>query len=90
MKRIPAPWDRPWGDRLDRLIAVAREYSVDGVLWYQMMYRDGYDMQAYWYEKELRRKADLPMLKLETDYTVAEKGPMKTRMETFIELMKGG
>jgi len=90
LKRIPAPWDRPWGDRLDRLIAIARDYSVDGVLWYQMMYRDGYDMQAYWYEKELRRKADLPMLKLETDYTVAEKGPMKTRLETFIELMKGG
>jgi len=55
-----------------------------------MMYRDGYDMQTYWYEKELRRKADLPMLKLETDYTVAEKGPVKTRVETFTELMKGG
>jgi len=90
LKRIPAPWDRPWGDRLDRLIAMARDFNVDGVLWYQLMYRDGYDMQAYWYEKKLHEKADLPMLKVESDYTMAEKGPMKTRIETFVELMKGG
>jgi benzoyl-CoA reductase/2-hydroxyglutaryl-CoA dehydratase subunit BcrC/BadD/HgdB len=90
LKRIPAPWDRPWGDRLERLMAMAKDFNVDGVLWYQLMYRDGYDIQAYWYEKKFMEKANLPMLKLESDYTVSEKGPMKTRMETFVEVMKGG
>jgi benzoyl-CoA reductase/2-hydroxyglutaryl-CoA dehydratase subunit BcrC/BadD/HgdB len=90
LKRIPAPWDRPWGDRLERLVDMSRDFKADGVLWYQLMYRDGYDMQAYWYEKMFQEEAGLPMLKLESDYTVAEKGPMKTRIETFIELMKGG
>ena len=88
-KRIPAPWDRPWGDRLERLIAIAKDFKVDGILWYQMMYRDGYDIQAHWYEKRFRETANLHMLKLESDYTVSEKGTMKTRLETFVDVIKG-
>ena len=89
-KRILAPWDRPWGDRIDRLVAMAQDFKVDGVVWYQLMYRDGYDMQAFLFDKRLKEVAGLPSIKVETDYTMAEKGPMRTRIETFIEVVKGG
>lgn len=90
LKRLPAPWDRPWGDRIDRLIERAKEFEVDGVIWYQLMYRDGYDMQEYWFEEKLREATGIPTIKIESDYTVAEKGPMRTRVETFIEVIQGG
>lgn len=90
MKRILAPWDRPWGDRMDRLIASAREYGVGGIVWYQLMYRDAFDMQAYSFEKKLRKEMDIPFIKVESDYNPAELGPTQTRLETFLEVVRGG
>ncbi|MFH2044697.1 MAG: 2-hydroxyacyl-CoA dehydratase family protein [Pseudomonadota bacterium] len=88
-KRILAPWDRPWGDRMERLIAKAKEFSCGGVLWYQMMYRDGFDIQAHYFSKMLEEEAGIPMVKIESDYAPAEKGPARTRIETLVEIMKG-
>jgi benzoyl-CoA reductase/2-hydroxyglutaryl-CoA dehydratase subunit BcrC/BadD/HgdB len=90
MKRILAPWDRPWGDRMDRLIASAKEYKVDGIVWYQLMYRDSYDMQAFSFEKKLRKETSIPFIKVESDYNPAEQGPTQTRLETFLEIVRGG
>ncbi len=90
MKRILAPWDRPWGDRMDRLIHAAQEFHVDGIVWYQLMYRDAYDMQAFSFEQKLHKETDIPFLKIESDYNPAEQGPTWTRLETFMEIVKGG
>jgi benzoyl-CoA reductase/2-hydroxyglutaryl-CoA dehydratase subunit BcrC/BadD/HgdB len=30
------------------------------------------------------------MLKLESDYDVSERGPLRTRIETFVEIIKAG
>jgi benzoyl-CoA reductase/2-hydroxyglutaryl-CoA dehydratase subunit BcrC/BadD/HgdB len=54
------------------------------------MYRESYDMQSKVFEKKLREEAGLPMLKLESDYDTSEKGPFKTRIETIIQIVKGG
>ena len=91
MKRILAPWDRPWGDRMDRLIDSAKEFKVDGIVWYQLMYRDAYDMQAFSFEQKLRKEGtNIPFIKVESDYNPAEQGPTRTRLETFVEIVKGG
>ncbi|MBA3035144.1 MAG: 2-hydroxyacyl-CoA dehydratase [Desulfobacterium sp.] len=86
-KRVPAPWDRPWGDRMERLIEKAKEFSCGGVVWYQMMYRDGFDIQAHYFSKMLEEQANIPMVKIESDYAPAEKGPARTRIETLVEVM---
>jgi benzoyl-CoA reductase/2-hydroxyglutaryl-CoA dehydratase subunit BcrC/BadD/HgdB len=54
------------------------------------MYRDGYDMQALYFEGLLKKETGLPMLKIESDYDTSEKGPFKTRIETFVQIMSGG
>jgi len=90
MKRIPPAWFSPANDTNNHLIQLCRDYHVDGVIWYQLMYRESYDMQAKVFEKKLREEADLPMLKLESDYDTSEKGPFKTRIETIIQIAKGG
>jgi len=62
---------------------------VDGLIWYQLMYRDSYDVESFYFEKILKEKLGIPMLKVQSDYDKAELGPLRTRIETFIETLKG-
>jgi len=89
-RRVPPAWFRPSRERLDYLLELARDFNVDGIIWYQLMYRSSYDIQAYYFEKMLKNELDIPMLKVESDYDVSEKGPLRTRIETFVEIIKAG
>lgn len=89
-RRVPPAWFRPSRERLDHLIDLARDFKVDGIIWYQLMYRSSYDIQSFYFEKMLKKELDIPMLKIESDYDVSERGPLKTRIETFIEIIKAG
>ncbi len=88
MKRVPPAWFRPARERVDYLLNIVKERKVEGLLWYQLLYRDGYDIQSYSFEKEFERTTGLPFLKIESDYDTSERGQFKTRMETFVEMMK--
>ena len=90
MKRIPPAWFSPSKATNDYLVQLSRDYNVDGVIWYQLMYRESYDMQSKVFEQKLNKETGLPMLKLESDYDTSEKGPFKTRIETIIQIAKGG
>ena len=89
-RRVPPAWFRPSRERLDYLIKLARDFNVDGIIWYQLMYRSSYDIQAFYFEKLLKKELDIPMLKIESDYDVSERGPLRTRLETFVEIIKAG
>jgi benzoyl-CoA reductase/2-hydroxyglutaryl-CoA dehydratase subunit BcrC/BadD/HgdB len=87
-RRVPPAWFRPAKERLDYLIKLARDFKVDGIIWYQLMYRSSYDIQAFYFEKLLKKELDIPMLKVESDYDVSERGSLRTRVETFVEIIK--
>ena len=87
-RRVPPAWFRPSRERLDYLIKLARDFNIDGIIWYQLMYRSSYDIQAFYFEKLLKKELDIPMLKVESDYDVSERGPLRTRVETFVEIIK--
>jgi benzoyl-CoA reductase/2-hydroxyglutaryl-CoA dehydratase subunit BcrC/BadD/HgdB len=84
-RRVPPAWFRPSRERIDFIIQKALELSVDGVIWYQLMYRDGYDVHSFYFEKALKKETGLKMLKVESDYDHSEVGPLRTRVETFID-----
>ncbi len=88
MKRICAGWFRPGTERLDYLIGQAKEYNIAGVIWYQLMYRESYKVESYFFRDRLKKEAGLPMLVLESEYDAMETGPMKTRIETFLETIR--
>jgi benzoyl-CoA reductase/2-hydroxyglutaryl-CoA dehydratase subunit BcrC/BadD/HgdB len=88
MDRICPGWFRPGTERLDFLIKLAKEYHVDGVIWYQLMYRESYKVESYFFPDILKRETGLNMLTLESEYDKAEIGTMKTRIETFIETIR--
>jgi benzoyl-CoA reductase/2-hydroxyglutaryl-CoA dehydratase subunit BcrC/BadD/HgdB len=89
-RRVPPAWFRPAKERLDYLMKLAKDFKVDGIIWYQLMYRSSYDIQAFYFEKFLTRELNIPMLKIESDYDVSERGPLRTRIETFVEIIKAG
>jgi len=84
MRRVSPAWFRPGKERLDFLIKLVKDFSVDGVIWYQLMFRESYKTESYYFSGRLREEAALPMLVVESDYDPSEVGPMRTRIETFI------
>ncbi|TYC84074.1 MULTISPECIES: 2-hydroxyacyl-CoA dehydratase subunit D [Acetobacterium] len=89
-KRREGAWFRPSAHRVDYLIDDIKNYNCDGVIWYEMLYRESYDMQGFYFDKIIQEKTGVPMVKIETDYDASEKGNIKTRVETLCEIVIGG
>jgi len=87
-RRVPPAWFRPDKERLDFLIKLAKDFNVDGVIWYQLMYRESYKTESYYFPDRLKKETGLSMLTIESDYDQAETGPLRTRIETFVETIK--
>ena len=87
-RRVAPAWFRPGKERLDFLIKLAKDFKVDGVIWYQLMYRESYKTESYYFPDRLKRETGLSMLTIESDYDQAETGPLRTRIETFIETIR--
>ncbi len=87
-KRVCAGWFRPGRERLDYNCQLAKDFKVDGVVWYQCMYHDCYDMESYYFPNILKEQTGLSMLKIATDYDASETGPFRTRVETFVEMLR--
>lgn len=88
-QRITPAWFRPSREMRNFLIKLAGDFTIDGVIWYSLMYRDSYTVQSTMFPKMLKQARDLPTLVIESDYDLEEVGPLRTRVETFIEMIKG-
>ena len=87
-RRVPPAWFRPGSERLDFLIKLATDFDVAGVLWYQLMYRESYKLESYYFPNKLKKENGLSTLVVESDYDPSEMGPLRTRIETFIETLR--
>jgi len=91
MKKVPHMAFVPGKERHDLILKLAREFNVDALIWYSPMYCDQADIEYVWFEKRWRKETGLPIIRLETEYDPYEKyevGPLKTRVETFLETIK--
>jgi benzoyl-CoA reductase/2-hydroxyglutaryl-CoA dehydratase subunit BcrC/BadD/HgdB len=75
---------RPSRERLDFTVQLAKECNVDGVIWYQLRYCDTYNME-YFYFNRMMKDVGLPVLQLESEYDVEERGRLLNRVESFVE-----
>jgi len=85
-KRTPPPaFFRPaTEERVAFFLRLAKEFRVDGIIWYSMMYRDSYDIAGIYFRR-IAEKEGLPFIKIMSDYDTAETGPLRTRIEALIE-----
>ena len=54
--RICPGWFRPGTERLKFLIKLARDYNADGLIWYQLMFRESYKVESYYFPDMLKKK----------------------------------
>lgn len=88
MKRFPSAYAKPaTRERFDFYLKQAKEFNVDGIVWYSLMYRDIYDMEGFLFEQAAREK-DMPVLKIHSDYDANEIESLRTRVETFVEMIR--
>jgi benzoyl-CoA reductase/2-hydroxyglutaryl-CoA dehydratase subunit BcrC/BadD/HgdB len=74
----------PNQERIDGLVQKTKNYNVNGVIQYILQYCHGYNVEAIRVEGALK-SANVPSLKIETDYSEEDIGPLRTRIEAFIE-----
>jgi benzoyl-CoA reductase/2-hydroxyglutaryl-CoA dehydratase subunit BcrC/BadD/HgdB len=79
----------PNPDRLDHIIDMFREYRAEGVIHYCLQFCQPYLMESIPVEKGLGERG-IPVLRIETDYSMEDVGQLKTRVEAFVEMLAGG
>ncbi len=84
--RIDCACFTPNHERLDHITELARRLKADGVIHYNLQFCQPYAIEASKVERKLAA-ADIPMLRIETDYSMQDIGPLKTRVEAFVETL---
>jgi benzoyl-CoA reductase/2-hydroxyglutaryl-CoA dehydratase subunit BcrC/BadD/HgdB len=74
--------------RLDFVLKLVKDFDVSGVIWYELLYCETYDSESYFFAQRMGEQ-NIPMLILESDYSTTATGQLKTRIEAFIEILKG-
>lgn len=72
--------------RIDDIIKYAKDYNVDGIVYYNLSFCHTYAVEYQSVEKALK-EAGIPIMKIETDYSEEDSGQIKTRVEAFLEMI---
>jgi len=86
-RRVPPAYFRPGRERLDLVIKMAKDFNVAGVIWYQLLYRESYKTESYYFPDRLKKETGLSMLVIESEYDQTEAVQQRTRLETFMEVI---
>jgi len=70
--------------RLDHILHMVKDYKADGVLHYCLQFCQPYQMESGIVENALE-DANIPALRIDTDYSQEDAGQIRTRVEAFIE-----
>jgi benzoyl-CoA reductase/2-hydroxyglutaryl-CoA dehydratase subunit BcrC/BadD/HgdB len=76
----------PNTERIDDIVRLAKEYKVDGVVHYNLLFCHTYANEAVKVRKALE-KAGIPLLCVETDYG-DDSGQLRTRIDAFLEMIQ--
>jgi len=78
----------PNEERIGHIRDLAKEFKADGVIHYSIQFCTPYSVESYKVEKALHEEG-IPCLKIETDYDMEDVGQLKTRIEAFLEMVRG-
>lgn len=76
----------PNDERIEDIINMARATNADGVLHYSLAFCQTYAAEAMKVEKALQ-KAGIPVLSLESDFSLNDVAQLSTRIQAFIEML---
>ncbi|HFC98797.1 MAG TPA: 2-hydroxyacyl-CoA dehydratase [Thermosulfurimonas dismutans] len=82
--RIDCAIFTPNPERPAHLKEMVRDLSAAGVIHYALKFCDPYTIEAYRIEKD----SAVPVLKIETDYSLEDREQLRTRIEAFLEVLR--
>jgi benzoyl-CoA reductase/2-hydroxyglutaryl-CoA dehydratase subunit BcrC/BadD/HgdB len=85
--RIDCACFTPNTERMEHVVQMARELKADGVIHFALNFCQPYTIESFKVDKALQ-KAQIPMLAIETDYSMEDVEQLKTRVEAFVEMVK--
>lgn len=85
----PPPFFHPPEGRYEFLIEKARDYKVDGIVWYELLYRESYETELFYFSRKLEKDLGIPLVVLQSEYDLSETATFRTRIEAFVESIKG-
>ncbi len=86
--KIPCACFTPNDRRIESIKQLAEQYDVDGVIYYTLQNCHDYNVESVKVDRAMKIE-DLPMLKIETDYTMGDAPQIQTRVEAFLEIIQG-
>ncbi|CAJ37164.1 double-cubane-cluster-containing anaerobic reductase [Methanocella arvoryzae] len=84
--QIPCSCMTPNDRRVERILSLAKEYGVDGVVHYSLQSCHGYNVEKFKVQQALR-EAGIPMLAIETDYSASDVEQLRVRIDAFLEML---
>ncbi|MBG0791809.1 MAG: 2-hydroxyacyl-CoA dehydratase [Desulfovibrionaceae bacterium] len=84
--RIDCACFTPNSERLDNVAELAKATHADGVIHYSLLFCQPYSHEALKVDKTLAAEG-IPMLSIETDYSMEDVEQLKTRVEAFVETL---
>jgi benzoyl-CoA reductase/2-hydroxyglutaryl-CoA dehydratase subunit BcrC/BadD/HgdB len=76
----------PNQERLDNITSLAKDLKADGVIHYSLLFCQPYSHESLKVDKALQSEG-IPMLSIETDYSMEDVEQLKTRIEAFVETL---
>jgi benzoyl-CoA reductase/2-hydroxyglutaryl-CoA dehydratase subunit BcrC/BadD/HgdB len=85
--RIDCACFTPNTERMENIVGMARDLKANGVVHYGLSFCQPYAIEAFKVEQALKA-ANIPMLAIETDYSMEDVEQLKTRVEAFVEMIR--
>jgi benzoyl-CoA reductase/2-hydroxyglutaryl-CoA dehydratase subunit BcrC/BadD/HgdB len=85
--RIDCACFTPNQERLDHIAAMAKDLRVEGVIHFALNFCQPYAIEAFKVGRALEA-VGIPMLSIETDYSMEDVEQLKTRVEAFLEMVR--
>ena len=77
----------PNTERQDNVAGLAKTLNADGVIHYSLLFCQPYSHETLKVDKTLQAEG-IPMLSIETDYSMEDVEQLKTRVEAFVETLE--
>jgi len=86
---VPCPCMTDLDKRLNRTEQIIHAYNVDGVIYYSLKFCDTWRSEYPLIKDYLNKETQIPSLLIESDYSPADIGTIRTKIEAFIEMIGG-
>jgi benzoyl-CoA reductase/2-hydroxyglutaryl-CoA dehydratase subunit BcrC/BadD/HgdB len=86
---VPCPCMTDLDRRLARTAMIVKDYAVEGIIYYSLKYCDNWRTEFPILKDYLQKELKTPLLLIESDYSPSDVGTIRTKIEAFIEMIRG-